>query len=193
MVAGALALCVPSARAQSTSGGGAEAAGSEIQVWTGGGSAVPGGAQNTGVWNLGFRYGWVLTGPHGPGFLRGRFEYAVDAVPMFLVFQPSGTAYGAGLNPVAVKWNFDAGSRVKPYLDITEGVLFTNILVPAGTSHVNFDSSFALGLNVPHGRYHWNVEVRYMHISNAGLTNPNPGLNTIQFRLGLGLFTGHRK
>jgi hypothetical protein len=28
-----------------------------------------------------------------------------------------------------------------------------------------------------------------MHISNAGLATPNPGINTIQFRLGLGLFS----
>jgi hypothetical protein len=28
-----------------------------------------------------------------------------------------------------------------------------------------------------------------MHISNAGMTTPNPGINTIQVRLGFGRFT----
>jgi hypothetical protein len=28
-----------------------------------------------------------------------------------------------------------------------------------------------------------------MHISNAGLATPNPGINTVQFRIGFGRFT----
>jgi hypothetical protein len=29
-----------------------------------------------------------------------------------------------------------------------------------------------------------------MHISDAGLTAINPGINTVQLRLGIGMFTG---
>jgi hypothetical protein len=29
-----------------------------------------------------------------------------------------------------------------------------------------------------------------MHISNAGLSSPNPGINTVQVRLGIGKFFG---
>ena len=61
----------------------------EVQIWAGGGHSVSGGRGDTGAFNAGLRYGWVLTGPHLPSFLRGRFEYAVDAVPVFLVFQPA--------------------------------------------------------------------------------------------------------
>jgi hypothetical protein len=46
----------------------------EFQIWTGGGPSVPGGTSHNGVWNAGVRYGWVLTRPHGPFFLKGRFE-----------------------------------------------------------------------------------------------------------------------
>ena len=60
------------------------------------------------------RYGWVLTNPHGPGFLRGRFEYAVDVVPVFLVSQPAGTTYGFGLNPLGLKWNLEMHRGVVP-------------------------------------------------------------------------------
>src|SRR5438046_6835395 len=55
-----------------------EDGGREIQLWTGGGHSVAGGTGKTSVWNLGLRYGWILTRPHGPGLLKGRFEYAVD-------------------------------------------------------------------------------------------------------------------
>jgi len=167
---------------------GPEGGGHEIRAWTGGGYTVPGGTKDTGVWNLGLRYGWILTGPHGPGFLKGRFEYAVDAIPAFLVFQPANTAYGAGIDPLALKWNFAGRGMWSPYFELTGGVLFTSHDVPAGTNPVNFLSSLALGTHLLGSRYDWSLEARYMHISNAGLATPNPGINTLQVRIGIGRF-----
>lgn len=165
-----------------------EEGGREIQIWTGGGYTVPGGTKDTGVWNLGLRYGWILTAPHGPGFLKGRFEYAVDAVPMFLVFQPANTAYGVGFDPLTLKWNFATRGKVSPFLELNGGVLFTSHDVPTGTNSVNFASSLALGTHILGPKYNWSIEARYMHISNAGLATPNPGINTVQVRLGIGRF-----
>jgi hypothetical protein len=168
-----------------------EEGGHELQVWTGGGHSVAGGTSNTGVWNLGLRYGWVLTAPHGPGFLKGRFEYAVDAVPAFIVFQPHNTAYGAGVNPLGLKWIFATRGDVQPYLELNGGTLFTSHEVPTGSSNVNFTSSAALGTHFL-GKHAWTVEVRYMHISNAGLATPNSGINTVQVRVGIGKFFGRK-
>jgi len=70
-------------RAQS----GVQSGGNEVQIWTGGGHGLNGSTSDTGVWNLGLRYGWVLTDAAGPGFLRGRFEYALDAIPAFVITQ----------------------------------------------------------------------------------------------------------
>ena len=95
-----------------------EDGGHEVQVWTGGGHSVPGGTSDTSVWNAGVRYGWILTQPHGPGFLKGRFEYALDAMPVFMVFQRYNTAYGAGFSPLGLKWDFAARGRIEPYLRI---------------------------------------------------------------------------
>src|SRR5580704_19432939 len=122
-----------------------EEGGNEFQVWTGGGYSVPGGTKDTGVWNAGVRYGWILTKPHGPGFLKGRFEYVLDAVPAFVVFQPANTAYGVGFNPLNLKWNFATRGRVVPYLELSGGTLFTSHDVPTGTDRINFTSSAALG------------------------------------------------
>src|SRR5271168_827755 len=71
-----------------------EDGGNELQLWTGGGHSVPGGTSNNNVWNVGARYGWILTRPHGPSFLKGRFEYVLDATPLFVVFQKYNTGYG---------------------------------------------------------------------------------------------------
>jgi len=181
-----LLICTRSTWAQAR----VEDGGHEVQLWTGGGYSVPGGTSSTGVWNLGLRYGWILTRPHGPGFLKGRFEYALDAVPAFVVFQPANTAYGVGFNPLNLKWNFATRGRVVPYLELSVGTLFTSHDVPTGTDRVNFTSSAALGAHFLGESRNWSVEVRYMHISNAGLSDPNPGINTVQVRLGIGKFYG---
>jgi len=160
----------------------------ELQVWAGGGPSVPGGTKDTSVFNAGVRYGWILTRPHGPGFLKGRFEYVLDGVPVFLVFQKANTAYGAGFSPLGLKWNFAARGRVSPYLELNGGTLFTNHDVPTGTSQVNFTSAAAFGVHLLGKKYNWALEARYMHISNAGLASPNPGINTVQIRLGFGKF-----
>ena len=168
---------------------GPQEGGRELQIWTGGGHGTSGSQSGDGVFNIGARYGWILTDAHGPGFLRGRFEYAVDVVPLFVVTQSTNTAYGFGVNPFALKWNFASHRRAVPYVDIGGGTLFTNVKVPEGTSHVNFTTGGALGVHFLRGKYDWSAEVRYMHISNAGISRPNPGVNTIQVRLGWGMFT----
>jgi hypothetical protein len=58
---------------------------------------------------------------------------------------------------------------------------------------VNFTSGGAAGIHLLRSTYNWSVEVRYMHISNAGLEEPNPGINTFQVRIGLGRFTPGKK
>jgi hypothetical protein len=121
--------------------------------------------------------------------LRGRFEYAVDVVPVFVLAQPDGTAYGLGLNPIGLKWNFASRRGLTPYVELGGGTLFSNTQVPPGTSQVNFTTSGALGLHFLHSKYNWSAEVRFMHISSAGLASPNPGINTIQVRIGFGRFT----
>lgn len=172
---------------------GPEKGGHEIQVWAGGGHSVPGGTKNTGAFNAGLRYGWILTDPHLPGLLRGRFEYAVDAVPVFLIFQPANTAYGVGFDPLGLKWNFERHGRFSPYLELTGGTVFTNHNVPSGTNTVNFMDQAALGTHILGATYNVSLELRYMHISNAGLATPNPGLNTVQVRLGIGKFFSRQK
>jgi lipid A 3-O-deacylase len=180
-----LAAFVAPARAKD----GPQTDGNEIEFWTTGGHGTNGIWHDTGVWTAGFRYGWVITAPHGPSFLRGRFEYAVDAVPVFVLFQPSNTAYGAAVNPFALVWDFDTHGRFVPYLDLGGGALFTNTQVPVGTSRINFTSAGAVGVHYLAGKYTWTADVRFMHISNAGLATPNPGINTVQLRLGFGWFT----
>jgi lipid A 3-O-deacylase len=180
-----LFLCIPAARPQAGPVEGEH----EVQVWTGGGHGINGSQSGDGVWNLGLRYGLILTGPHGPGFLRGRLEYAVEAVPAFVIVQKQNTAFGAGVNPFAFKWALATRGSMVPYFEVGGGTLFTNTQVPTGTSRVNFTTSAALGLHFLRSKHNFSAEVRFMHISNAGLATPNPGINTMQVRFGFGWFS----
>jgi len=50
----------------------------------------------------------------------------------------------------------------------------------------------AAGVSFPWGRsgkYSWTIDARFFHISNAGLTDYNPGLNTVELRIGFGFFS----
>jgi hypothetical protein len=186
-----LALLLLAASTIAAGQAGPEKGGNEVQIWAGGGHSVSGGRGDTGIFNAGLRYGWILTDAHLPGFLRGRFEFALDAVPVFLAFQPSNTAYGVAFDPLGLKWNFQHHGRISPYLELTGGVLFTNHDVPAGTNTVNFMDQAALGMHILGAKHNISLEVRYLHISNAGLATPNPGINTVQVRLGVGRFFKH--
>ncbi len=166
--------------------------GNEFQVWAGGGHSVPGGTSNTEPFNAGGTLGWVITDPHWPWLLRGRFEYTVSVVPVYLIFQPASTAYGAGFDPLGLKWDFVRRGRLSPYLELTGGTLFSGKNIPTYTNTVNFTPSAAFGTHILGQKYNWNVELRYLHISNAGLGMYNPGLNTVQVRLGLGRFWKRR-
>ena len=167
---------------------GPKADGNELQVWFSGGHSVPGGTVKTSVFDAGFRYGWILTGLHGPSLFRGNFEYCVDAVPLYLISQPGRTVYGGGWNPLGLKWNFVPRGRIAPYFELGGGVLFTTHELPAGTSSTNFTPSAALGFHHLGDHWGWSLEARYLHISDAGLSGFNPGINSVQVRLGMGVF-----
>ena len=163
----------------------------DLGFWAGGGFSVPGGTKDTQAFNAGVRLGKVLTGDHLGGFLRGNFEYAADVMPIYYFWQPAPAqnAFGSAFNPVNLKWNFTSAERVIPYLELGGGVLFTNHVVPLNTSHVNFLTHATLGFQFFNTeRRAFTAGVRYEHISNAGLTVPNPGVNTVQFQVGMNWF-----
>jgi Lipid A 3-O-deacylase (PagL) len=175
--------------------GGPDKGSNEWQVWAGWSFPLDfrTSAHGAHILIAGVRYGRVLTHAHGPGFLRGRLEWAGDVVPVVEIWLPGRRVYGAGIDPVVLKWNFVTRRGLSPYWEFfSGGGLFSNHQVVPGTTTFNFMPSSALGLRFPWGRsgkYDWNAEVRWFHISNAGITNYNPGVNTLQIRIGFGWFS----
>lgn len=158
----------------------------DLGVWAQGGHSIFGGTTvDTGIMSAGVRIGKVLSEEHGSGWLRGNFEYAVDLVPVTVVFQQN-TVYGGGFSPILLRWNFTSGHKVAPWFELGGGVLFTTSDVPGFTNNVNFTPQAAIGLNIFRSQKRSvDLSFKYLHISNAGLATPNPGLNTLQGMIGL--------
>ena len=140
---------------------------------------------------FGGRLGRVLTSEHGPGVLRGTFEWGAEVTPVE-IFNYHETTYAGGINPVVLKWNFTGGKRkVAPFFEAVSGVLFSADNFPDGdTSRVNFQSGAGIGFNAfTKANRAVTFNFRAIHISNASIGNHNPGINaSLQFQVGYSWF-----
>jgi len=154
----------------------------ELGVEAGGGTGL-GHSDNTQFFIAGGRVGWVLTGEHLSGLLRGNFEWAVDLLPVYTVFPPNSAVYGGGFKPALLQWNFTSGKKIAPYFQAVGGVLFTTHNIPPGnTSYVNFTPGAAFGAHffTRRGRA-LQLEGSVIHHSSASLGTQNPGYNASFF------------
>lgn len=173
-----LLLIAPAAFAQDLTSQALTDGAFEIEPLIDGGTGA-GHSDNTQFLIAGVRFGKVLTGDHLGGWFHGNFEYAGEALPLYLVMQPGGTVYGGSFKPIIFEWNFTRHRKFAPYAFIAGGVLFTTSNVPPGnTSPVNFTPQGAFGFRIfTRPKHSWDIEIQGVHHSNASLGTLNPGLN----------------
>jgi lipid A 3-O-deacylase len=162
----------------------------ELAPLVGGGSGL-GKSSNTQFFYVGGRVGYIFTGDHLPWLLRGNFEWAVDAMPVYTFFTPSGTVYGGSFKPVIWQWNFTSGQQFAPYVAAAGGIVFTtNNIPPGNTSYVNFTPQFVVGTHLfTKPRRAVFFEGSLAHLSSASLGRHNPGYNvSLLFTVGYSWF-----
>lgn len=151
----------------------------EWAAMSGGAADLPGGARGGSFWAAQLRWGHVLTSPYGPGPLRGTLEYAFEAVPA-MVLRESGSIFGAGFNPLMLQYNFATERRFVPFIQVGGGTLWTTRDFPPGTSSFNFTPQGGIGAYwLRADRTALVFGARFHHISNAGISQPNPGHNAL--------------
>jgi hypothetical protein len=165
----------------------------EIGPWFQGGTGL-GAASEFKFISAGLRLGRVLTHEIGTGRFRGTFEWAADVAPLYMVRQslfydsgPRDWIYGFSAYPVILKWNWTGGRKVVPYFAAEGGMLISSRDVPAvNTSSFNFLPGGAFGIYLLRSnRQALDISMHATHVSNASLTDHNPGINaTLQFRVG---------
>ncbi len=123
-------------------------------------------------------WGRELTRPWGPGFLRGRFVWAFEAMPIFAQFEPS-TMYGAGFAPVVWRWTFTPQPRWSAFAELSMGGLWTTEPIPDDSGRVNFTAHWGAGVRLrPRGPHAVMVGYRFQHFSNGNQLGSNPGVNS---------------
>lgn len=138
------------------------------------------------IFSAGVFAGKVMTGEIGSGWRRGSFEYGMDVIPVFVHFTPE-RIYGAGFEPVILRWNSSLHTgRVTPYIELAGGAVRSNSNLPAGnTSDFNFTARGGGGIQLfTSERQSLEIGCRWRHISNANLGLQNPEFNGIQVSLG---------
>lgn len=155
---------------------------------TGGGFNTPGGVQHTEYWMINGRWGKVLTHSLGIGLLRGSLEYGVEIVPAMIVSQ-STKVLAAGFSPLQLRYCFTSGRHTVPFFEIGGFILPSAGEIPEHTSRFNFLTFGGIGFSqFIQSRNAIQVGVRFQHISNAGIADHNPGINSLYLFMGLSHF-----
>jgi opacity protein-like surface antigen len=132
------------------------------------------------------RLGWIFTGEVlDDSLLAGNWQFLGE---IFAGSQIPDTRYLVGFAP-HMRYIINTGSLFYPYVDGGMGVAGTDIGEP------DLNGKFQFNLQAGMGTYVFlskdmalDLAYRWFHISNAGISAPNHGLNTEMFYLGLSFF-----
>jgi len=131
--------------------------------------------------------GWILTDVIGRDhFFKGNLE-VIGELFSGAQFHPR-TRYLTGFTPL-LRYNIATGTRWVPFLTCGAGLTLTDIGYPDLSGTFQFNSQGGAGT---HYFFRENVaftaEWRWLHVSNAGISEPNHGVNTQMFMAGITWF-----
>lgn len=134
---------------------------------------------------------WVsfpITDAVGEGFYRGVIEYRVEGV---LGYVDNLNHRGQfGLSPVGFRYNLTAsGGRLIPFVECTLGAVYLDVPKEIQGTRFNFTESFGVGMRVfVSDGFALEVSGRFRHLSNGGIKEPNPGINTVFVVVGVSYY-----
>jgi lipid A 3-O-deacylase len=132
-------------------------------------------------------YGHMLTGVVGEDhWYRGNLELRAELFggPQFSPDED----WLVGLTP-HLRYDFATGTRWIPFVDVGAGVSATGIGRPDLGGTFEFNAQGAIGVHrVLRRNLALSFEARYMHISSAGIHEPNLGVNGVMGLVGLTWF-----
>lgn len=129
-----------------------------------------------------------LSGVMGGSFYRGVLEYKIE--PVFGLMTNLDNRVEAGLSPVGLRYNFTAldGPAV-PYFEVLLGGVYINTPRGVHAEGFNFIESAAVGVRYfLTERTAVDIGARFRHLSNAGIREPNGGLNNVFLLVGLSYY-----
>lgn len=133
---------------------------------------------------LSVSYGHMLWNTMGQGhFYKGNWEIRGELFGG-AQFSP-GSEWVVGLTP-HLRYNFATGTRFIPFIDGGAGVTATSIRAPDLSNTFEFNLQGTVGVHVfLRDNVALTLEARLFHLSCAGISNPNRGLNGVGGVIGL--------
>ena len=104
--------------------------------------------------------------------------------------------YGSGVSPVGFEADFLPSHRLQPFLSTNGGFIYfaDRVLSPQGSQWM-YTIDFGCGFHVfRKARQDWSLGYRYQHLSNANISEHNPGTDANTFYVAVSRFRtkGHR-
>lgn len=99
-------------------------------------------------------------------------------------------AYGSGVSPVGFESDFFPRSRVQPFFSTNGGFIYFDqrVLSPEGSQFM-YTIDFGTGIHIfRKARQDWTLGYRYQHLSNANISEHNPGTDANTFYLAVSRF-----
>jgi hypothetical protein len=99
-------------------------------------------------------------------------------------------AYGSGVSPVGIETDFLPAKRFQPFLTTNGGFIYFDqrVLSPQGSQWM-YTIDFGAGFHVfRKARQDWSIGYRYQHLSNANISEHNPGTDANTFYIAVSRF-----
>jgi opacity protein-like surface antigen len=146
-----------------------------------------GGQQHHDLTFASLSYGRMIGSVEGQGhWYRGNWEVRGEFFGG-AQFSPS-TEWFVGLTP-HLRYNFATGTRWIPYFDGGAGVSATSIGPPDLSHYFEFNLQAGAGVRwFIRDNVALDIEARYLHMSCAGINQPNLGLNNVNGMVGISWF-----
>jgi len=133
------------------------------------------------------RWGIGISDPlGGDTWYRGNFELLAEGA-FYIPFEPKD-GFGGGITAI-FRYNFLPKGPLIPFLEVGPGILITDFGLDDRADGFNFTFQAGLGFHFfVSERTALTAEARFHHISNAGIDDPNRGLNSGMVLIGVTTF-----
>ena len=156
-----------------------------VAVLLGAGESIPGwgGTRERVITaDLTLRYAGLVNRSLGPERWGLREQLWIE-LPVFQVFEPhEGQIYSLNFLFCAIYEHFE---NAQPYLTLGGGPVYADVSIPGMGSRLCGNYQAGFGVRWPFDGWSAHIEMRYHHISNLGMADPNVPINSLRGLVGV--------